>query len=78
MTGGWYYDGTREVAQIVAWNGADLDYEDVSVWYWTTHTRIYSIAAGDLVLDSKPEIVTGGYYHDGSRRNAQMCLWTYS
>jgi hypothetical protein len=78
MTGGWYNDGTREVAQLVAWNGADLSYENVNTWYWTSDTGIYCVASGDMVLDSKPEIVTGGYFNDGTRKNAQLCLWGYS
>ena len=76
VTGGDYYDGTRTVAQLVVWNGGDLTLERIKTWYWTGDTDIYSVAAGDVDGDAQTEIVTGGFYDDGVRNVAQLCVWT--
>jgi hypothetical protein len=76
VTGGYFHDGTRNVAQLCVWNGATLALEDVRTWYWTYGTSILSIAADDVDGDSAVEIVTGGVYWDGSRVVAQLCIWS--
>jgi hypothetical protein len=76
VTGGNYWDGTRQVAQLCVWSGATLASEDVTNWYWTGNTNIRSVAVGDVDGDSQTEIVTGGYYHDGTRHRAQLCVWS--
>ena len=75
VTGGYYYDGTRRVAQLCVWDGATLALENVKTWYWTGDTGINSVAVGDVEGDSNNEIITGGSYWDGSRYNAQLCVW---
>ena len=75
VTGGHYFDGTREVAQLCVWNGATLALEGVKTWYWTGNTHIHSISVGNVDADGGIEIVTGGYYNDGSRNVAQLCVW---
>jgi hypothetical protein len=75
VTGGNYWDGTRQVAQLCVWNGATLGLERVQSWYWTGNTNIRSVVVDDVDGDWKTEIVTGGYYHDGSRNCAQLCVW---
>jgi hypothetical protein len=75
ITGGWYHDGIRYVAQLCVWDGATLTIENVRTWYWTDDTVIYAIAAGDVDGDGKTEIVTGGYHNDGVRDVAQLCVW---
>jgi hypothetical protein len=75
VTGGNYWDGTRNNAQLCVWNGATLAVKKVKTWYWTGNTNIRSVAIGDVDGDDKVEIVTGGYYHDGTRNNAQLCVW---
>lgn len=78
VTGGYYFDGTRQVAQLVEWNGASLAVERLTTWYWTSHTTINSVALGDTDSDGQAEIVTGGYYNDGSRNVAQLVVWSGS
>jgi hypothetical protein len=75
VTGGNYYDGTRYVAQLCVWNGATLALENIKTWYWTSSTYVYSVAVGNVDGDSQVEIVTGGYYYDGAREVAQLCVW---
>ena len=75
VTGGNYNDGTRIVAQLCVWDGTTLASENVKTWYWTGSTAINSIAVGDVYGDLKAEIVTGGTFYDGTRINAQLCVW---
>ena len=75
VTGGYYHDGTRTNAQLCVWNGATLSLENVKTWYSTSGTFIESVAVGDVDADGKNEIVTGGYYYDDFRDNAQLCVW---
>lgn len=75
VTGGSYFDGTRTVAQLVVWNSSNLTPEKITTWYWTGNTTINSVAIGDVNGDTKPEIVTGGTFFDGSRNVAQLVVW---
>jgi hypothetical protein len=75
VTGGRYQDVARDVAQLCVWNGATLALENVQTWYWTSHTAINSISAVDVEGDTKIEIVTGGYYSNGTHNIAQLCVW---
>ncbi len=54
---------------------AALNLEDVRSWYWTDNTKIESVVKGDVDGDGQEEIVTGGYYDDGTRWGAQLCVW---
>jgi parallel beta-helix repeat protein len=78
VTGGYYFDGARQVAQLVVWNGSSLAVETVKTWYWTGDTVINSVALGDVDADGQVEIVTGGYYNDGARNVAQLVVWNGS
>ena len=42
VTGGYYFDGTRDCAQLVVWDGATLGVDGFTAWYWTGDTRIIS------------------------------------
>jgi parallel beta-helix repeat protein len=75
VTGGYYFDGTRKVAQLVVWNGSSLAVEGIRTWYWTNNTVINSVALGDVDGDAQVEIVTGGYYNDDTRNIAQLVVW---
>ena len=75
VTGGCFNDGVRDVAQLCVWDGATLTLENVKSWYWGGDTWINSVAAGDVDADNPKETVTGGYYFDGSRNNAQLTVW---
>ncbi len=75
VTGGYYFDGTRKVAQLVVWNGSNLAVEKIRTWYWTNNTVINSVALGDVDGDAQVEIVTGGYYNDDTRNIAQLVVW---
>ena len=75
VTGGNYFDGTRNVAQLCMWDGKILGLKNVKEWYWTSSTYIYSVALGDVEKDGYSDIVTGGFYYDGSRYVAQLCVW---
>jgi hypothetical protein len=44
-------------------------------WYWTSDTNSVSQAIGDVNGDGQNEVVTGGYFNDGNRFNAQIIVW---
>ena len=77
VTGGSYYDQTimRNIAQLRVWDGATIALENDKAWYWTGNTDINSVALGNVDADSQVEIVTGGYYRDGTRNIAQLIVW---
>ena len=78
VTGGYYFDGTRDVAQLIVSDGSTLTAKQVKIWYWTNNTIINSVAVGDVDADGHIEIVTGGYYFDGTRDVAQLIVWNGS
>ena len=77
ITGGTFDDGSRTVAQLCVWDGASLALEDVQIWYWVDDTYLNSLAVGDVDADDQVEIVTVGYFSDGSDSHhiAQLCVW---
>jgi parallel beta-helix repeat protein len=78
VTGGYYFDGVRDIAQMCVWNGSNGGFEQVTTWFWTGNTTINSVAIGDVNGDGQIEIVTGGSYFDGTRYNAQLIVWNGS
>jgi len=77
VTGGYYDDVDRYVAQLCVWDGATLALKNVKTWYWNSGTYIRSIAVGDVDADSKAEVVTGGEHFDLHRWVAQLCIWAW-
>jgi hypothetical protein len=78
VSGGYYNDGTRWVAQLAVWNGSTMALENVKTWYWTADTQIASVAAGDVDGDGGVEVVSAGAYFDGTRWVAQLAVWNGS
>jgi hypothetical protein len=78
VSAGYYNDGLRWNAQLVVWNASNMAVENVASWFWTDNTQISSVAIGDVNGDGKNEIVTGGSYFDGTRWNAQLCVFNGS
>lgn len=76
VTGGYFNDGARNVAQVVAWNGSSLAVDGLKSWYWTNNTSINSIAINDVNGEGHPEIVTGGQFNDGAHDIAQLVVWS--
>jgi hypothetical protein len=74
VTGGYFNDGVRDIAQLVVWDGSTLAVDTLTGWYWTGDTRINSVAVADVDGDGADEIVTGGYYTDGDKM-AQLVVW---
>jgi hypothetical protein len=78
ITGGYYWDGTKNIAQLCVWNGKTLTLENVKTWYWTDNTVINAVAVADVDGDGELEIITGGYCNDIARYQAQLCVWSGS
>ena len=49
--------------------------QNIRVWYWGSDTDAASVTTADVDGDGGLEIVTGGYYNDGFRWNAQLAVW---
>jgi hypothetical protein len=80
VTGGYYVQSNLQKSQIKVWsvwNNA-LDEEDTYDWYTTANTYVASVAIGDCDYDGQIEIVSGGAFNDGSRKNSQFKIFTGS
>ncbi len=75
VTGGSFNDGTRLNSQLVVWNAANLALNNVATWFWTGDTEINSVAVANITGGTALSIVTGGYFFDGTRNNAQLAEW---
>ena len=75
VTGGHFFDGKRNVAQLIVWNGQTLTVEKIQNWYWLGNTTVNSLSISDVNKDGIAEIITGGFFHDGSREVAQLIVW---
>ena len=52
--------------------------QNVTSWFWTSDTNVAVTATGDVNGDGKAEIVTAGYYNDGTRWVTQLVVWNAS
>jgi hypothetical protein len=75
VTGGSYFDGTRDNAQVVVFNGTTLIWQNGQSWYWTSNTQVNSLAIGNYSGGPNLDIITAGSYNDGFRSNAQVVDW---
>jgi uncharacterized protein YxjI len=74
VTGGHYRDPYYRKAQLCVWNGATLTLENVETWAASGSVFLNSVAVGDVDGNGNLEIVTGGYYMDGSLAIAQFTV----
>ena len=65
-------------AAILAAPTSALISQNAASWFWTSDTNASAIATGDVNGDGKPEIVTVGWFNDGTRANAQLAVWNAS
>jgi hypothetical protein len=74
ITGGTYFDGTRDVAQLMIWNASTptLSVQNFATWFTTSTTKINSVAVGNVTGSASLDIITGGSFNDGVRTNAQI------
>ena len=75
ITGGSYFDNTRNNAQLTVWNGLSLSLQNVVTWYWTSNTKVSSIAVGNLTGGTSLDVITAGTFNDGLKNNAQLIDW---
>lgn len=75
VTGGAFNDGTRSNSQLIVWDAPTLAVQSLTSWYWTGNTEIASLAVGNVTGGTAPNIVTGGFFFDGTRLNSQLILW---
>ncbi len=75
VTGGSSFDGTRNNAQMIMWNGSTLVGERIVSWFTTGATKITSVAIGNFTGAATLDVISGGVYNDGLRNNAQLIVW---
>jgi hypothetical protein len=78
VTGGFFNDGERNVAQLIVWTGYSLAVDRLTAWYWSSNTVINSVGVGDVDGDGQAEIATAGKFNDGARDVAQLIVWSGS
>ena len=66
------FDGTRNNAQVVVFDGTTLAWQNGFAWFTTSNTQLNSITAGNYSGGTSLDIITGGAYNDGVRNNAQL------
>jgi hypothetical protein len=75
VTGGSFYDNTRNNAQLIVWNGSTLAVQTLTSWFWTSNTKVASVTAANITGGSSLDIVSAGTFNDGARNNAQIIEW---
>jgi len=75
VTGGSYFDNTRNIAALIVWNSSTMAPLKLTSWFWTSDTYANSLAIGNFTGGASLDIVTAGSYNDGTRSNAQLISW---
>jgi hypothetical protein len=75
VTGGYIFDGTNNIGQLIVWNGTSLTGERLVHWRLGTDTYVTSVAIADVSVGAGFEIVSGGYIFDGVGNTAQVIIW---
>jgi FG-GAP-like repeat len=75
VTGGSYFDNTRNIASLIIWNGSTMTPQRLTSWYWTSDTYVNFLTIGNFTGGASLDIVTAGSYNDGLRNNAQLINW---
>ena len=75
ITGGDFYDNIRINAQLIVGNGSTLAVQGLTSWFWTSDTKVASVAAFNITGGASLDIVTSGAFYDGTRTNAQTIEW---
>jgi hypothetical protein len=77
ITSGAYNDGTHDIAQLFIWSTStpSLTVQNVVTWSAPAGTKLNSVAVGNLTGGATLDIVTGGYFNDGARLNAQIVVF---
>ncbi len=63
--------------QLRVWNrtGGTINLENTTEWYSSGYARAPSVYSLDVDSDSTIEIITAGYWNDGTRYNGQLMVW---
>ena len=78
ITGGDFLDNTRSNAQLIVWNGSTLAVQTLTSWFWTSDTKVASVAVSNITGGTSLDILTAGTFNDGLRNNAQIIEWNGS
>jgi hypothetical protein len=75
VTGGDYFDLTRQNAQLIVWNGSTLALQTLTTWSTIGNTTIRSLAIGNYSSGANLDVITGSSFYDGVKYNAQLADW---
>jgi hypothetical protein len=75
ITAGDFFDNLRSNAQLIVWNGTTLAVQSLTSWFWTSDTKVNSVAVANMTGGASLDIVTAGSFNDGIRSNSQVIEW---
>jgi len=76
-TSGTMYDGSEQNSQFCVWSWGSITLEDSEEWNEGDFSYAYGVSVLDLDGDGEKEIVTTGYYYDGTRDYADLKVWNF-
>lgn len=75
----WIIQNIQQNELTIKHARATLALKNAKCWYWISDTYISSVALAVFdPLTLGADIITGGFYWDGSRGHAQLCDWSGS